>query len=141
MTKRCSHCGTEIDDNATRCYNCKEWVYDTPITVNDSKPQDFLPTALLALFLGQFGVHRFFTGSICIGVAQLLTLGGCGVWSLIDIILICFNKFRDAQGRLLANYDKNIGIVLFVIILIPLLLLFLLILGIILAISLPTILK
>lgn len=141
MTKKCQNCGAEIDDNAARCYSCKEWVYDSQITLNEAKPREFLPTALLSLFLGQFGVHRFYTGSIAIGIAQLLTMGGCGIWSLIDFILICFNKFRDAEGRMLANYDKNVGIVLFVVILIPLILILFLLLGIILAIVLPSMLK
>lgn len=137
MSKKCPHCGAEIADNATRCYVCKEWVTESLITIDESKPRDFLLTALLAWFLGGFGVHRFYTGHITYGVIQLLTGGGCGIWTVIDIILICFNKFRDSQGRLLNKYDQNIGIVLFVIMLIPLVLLLMLIIGVILALSIP----
>ncbi len=126
-TKKCPHCGAEIDENATRCYNCQHWMTEAEGVVCESKPQDFLSTALFAWFLGGFGIHRFWTGHIAIGVAQLLTLGGCGIWSIIDLILICFNKFRDAQGRELRNYDRSIGIILFVIMLIPLLILLFLI--------------
>ena len=140
MSKKCPHCGIEIDENATRCYSCKEWVTETPLASN-KKPAEFLPTVLLALFLGQFGIHRFFTGQYITGLLQLITLGGCGIWALIDIIMICFNKFRDSQGRLLAKYDKALGIVIFVLILIPVFLILLCMLGIILAISLPSILK
>ena len=43
---------------------------------------------ILAIFLGGLGVHRFYLGYIGIGVIQLLTAGGCGIWALIDIILI-----------------------------------------------------
>ncbi|GAB1429342.1 hypothetical protein MASR2M18_01730 [Ignavibacteria bacterium] len=61
--------------------------------------KDWLTTLLLAIFLGGLGVHRFYTGHIGIGVAQLLTLGGCGIWSLIDIIQIATGSFKDANGE------------------------------------------
>ncbi|WP_028453540.1 TM2 domain-containing protein [Chitinilyticum aquatile] len=65
--------------------------------------KQWLTTLLLAFFLGSLGVHRFYTGYTVIGVVQLLTLGGCGIWALIDIILIAIGKFTDAQGRPLAR--------------------------------------
>ena len=33
------------------------------------------------------------------GVAMLLTLGGCGIWSLIDLVRIATGSFLDAEGR------------------------------------------
>lgn len=39
---------------------------------------------LLWLFAGAFGGHRFYIGSKGIAIAQLLTLGGLGIWALID---------------------------------------------------------
>ena len=120
-TTNCPYCGAEIDSDAQRCYVCKKWLTDKTNVLED-KPQEFLPTLLFSYFLGVFGVHRFFTESIAIGVTQLLTFGGCGIWAYIDFILICFNKYRDGQGRLLSNYNPNIGITVFVISLIPLVL-------------------
>ena len=61
--------------------------------------RDWLITLLLAIFLGGLGVHRFYTGHILVGVIQLLTMGGCGIWAIIDIISIATDSFRDADGQ------------------------------------------
>lgn len=58
-----------------------------------------LVAGLLGLFLGVYGVHRFYLGYPGIGIAMLLTLGGCGIWSLIDAILILAGSVRDPYGR------------------------------------------
>ncbi len=63
--------------------------------------RDWLTTVLLSFFLGSLGVDRFYLGQTGLGIAKLLTVGGCGVWALIDFILIIMNKLPDAQGRLL----------------------------------------
>jgi TM2 domain-containing membrane protein YozV len=58
-----------------------------------------LVAGLLGLFLGVYGVHRFYLGYPGIGIAMLLTLGGCGIWSLIDSILVLTGSVRDPYGR------------------------------------------
>jgi TM2 domain-containing membrane protein YozV len=63
------------------------------------EPKDWLTTLLLCLFLGGLGVHRFYTGKTGSGIAQLLTLGGCGIWALVDLIMIATGKYVDAAGR------------------------------------------
>ena len=60
--------------------------------------RDWLVAVLLCFFLGGFGAHRFYTGHTGIAIAQLLTLGGCGIWSLIDFIIILTGSYRDAEG-------------------------------------------
>ena len=60
--------------------------------------KDWLTTLLLCIFLGWLGIHRFYTGHTVIGVIQLLTLGGCGIWALVDFIMILTNSYRDSNG-------------------------------------------
>ncbi len=52
---------------------------------------------ILSIFLGEFGVDRFYIGDTGIGVGKLLTVGGAGIWALIDWFLIqnaCKHKNR-----------------------------------------------
>lgn len=58
-----------------------------------------LTVALLCFFLGGLGVHRFYVGKIGSGVLQLVTLGGLGIWALIDFVMILLGKFKDASGN------------------------------------------
>lgn len=58
----------------------------------------FVPTVLLCFFLGVLGVHRFYVGKIGTGILQLITLGGLGIWALIDFIMIVVGKFTDGDG-------------------------------------------
>jgi TM2 domain-containing membrane protein YozV len=59
----------------------------------------FVPTILLCFFLGTLGVHRFYVGKIGTGIVMLITLGGFGVWTLIDFIMIVLSKFQDKKGN------------------------------------------
>lgn len=70
-----------------------------PYAVTPDTPKDWLAALLLSIFLGYLGVDRFYLGHIGLGVAKLVTGGGCGIWWLIDIILIATGSLRDAQGR------------------------------------------
>jgi TM2 domain-containing membrane protein YozV len=57
---------------------------------------------VLQLFLGTLGIGRFYTGHTGMALGQLFTCGGCGIWALIDgIMLLAGNDATDAQGRVL----------------------------------------
>lgn len=58
-----------------------------------------LVALLLCFFFGVFGAHRFYVGKIGTGVAMLLTLGGCGIWAMVDLIIILMGSFRDREGQ------------------------------------------
>ncbi|MEU0406989.1 TM2 domain-containing protein [Streptomyces griseorubiginosus] len=59
---------------------------------------------ILQLTLGGFGVGRFYLGNVGMGLAQLFTCGGLGVWSLIDgILLLTGNDHTDEHGRILRS--------------------------------------
>lgn len=54
---------------------------------------------VLAILVGVLGVHRFYLGYPMEGVLQLLTAGGCGIWTLIDIIRIITGDLQPADGE------------------------------------------
>lgn len=61
--------------------------------------REWLVTVLLSFFVGSLGVDRFYLGQIGLGVAKLLTCGGCGVWALVDLVLVLLRKMPDVDGR------------------------------------------
>jgi TM2 domain-containing membrane protein YozV len=59
----------------------------------------YVVALLLSWFFGVLGVDRFYLGHIKLGILKLLTIGGLGIWALIDFILIVTRSVRDVQGR------------------------------------------
>ena len=63
-----------------------------------------LVALLLCFFLGGLGIHRFYLGYTWQGVVQLLTAGGCGIWTLIDFIRIVTGSLKPKGG----SYSKTL---------------------------------
>lgn len=59
---------------------------------------------ILALLVGGIGIHRFYLGYTWQGIVQLLTFGGCGIWSLIDMVRIATGDLKPKAGR----YSKTL---------------------------------
>lgn len=70
--------------------------------IQDNKSQkSWVVALLLCFFLGGLGVHRFYVGKVGTGIIQLLTVGGFGIWALIDFIIILVGSFSDSEGKTL----------------------------------------
>lgn len=91
--------GTKMSDNSS--INQQPYVAPTP------PARKFTTTWLLSYFLGTLGIDRFYLGYTGLGIAKLLTFGGFGIWSLIDLILILTGQMKDAQGRGLIGYEEG----------------------------------
>ena len=61
-------------------------------------PKGFVAMLLLCIFLGSFGAHRFYVGKPVTAVLMLLTLGGLGIWVIIDLVYIAVGRFEDKNG-------------------------------------------
>ncbi|MBR4995753.1 MAG: NINE protein [Alistipes sp.] len=96
----CKECGHQISEMARVCPHCGyNPSYDDPNRSN----KDWLTAFLLCFFLGTLGVHSFYANKTAAGVIQLLTLGGCGIWALIDLIMIGVGSYRDGEGKYIKN--------------------------------------
>jgi TM2 domain-containing membrane protein YozV len=63
-----------------------------------------LAVTLFAFFLGMFGAHRWYLGKTGTAIAMLLTLGGLGVWALVDFIMAVAGQMKDKEGRLITKW-------------------------------------
>jgi len=116
----CRNCARQLADNAEYCINCgqrpllgyrycqscgQETVPGAEICVKcgvrlgRGGEKDWMVALILSILLGTFGVDRFYLGYVGLGIVKLVTFGGCGIWWLVDVILIAMNKLPDAQGN------------------------------------------
>lgn len=72
---------------------------------NNGESKSQLVALLLCIFVGVLGIHRFYLGYTGIGIIQLLTGGGLGVWTLIDLIMIITGSLGPKDG---SDYDPSL---------------------------------
>jgi hypothetical protein len=61
--------------------------------------KEWTTALILSILVGSLGVDQFYLGNVGLGIGKLLTLGGCGIWTIIDIIRIATNSVNDSEGR------------------------------------------
>jgi TM2 domain-containing membrane protein YozV len=126
-SKFCHACGVATDQLAEICVKCGARLINrsphaTGVSSSNVSSKSRLVVTLLAFFLGQLGVHRFYTGHVTTGVVQLLlTIIGCftvmfifgmflliavGIWVLVDFIMAIAGKFKDKEGKLILNWES-----------------------------------
>lgn len=73
-------------------------------------PPHFLAAFFFSLFLGVFGVDRFYLRRYPSAVFKLLTFGGFGIQAIVDLALIMNNALRDKYERPLVGYEEYKGL-------------------------------
>ncbi len=112
----CRQCGSQIGDFDAFCKNCgavqqtnQTGTTVTNVYVNgrriDASYRSRLIALLLCVFLGEFGIHRFYAGKIGTGIIWLFTWGCFGIGYIVDLIMIACGAFRDADGYLISDWN------------------------------------
>lgn len=64
---------------------------------------------ILCILLGLIGFHRFYVGKGGTAILMLLTFGGFGIWTLVDLVIIALNEFTDEDGRKIKRNKNSIA--------------------------------
>jgi TM2 domain-containing membrane protein YozV len=70
------------------------------------KQRHFLAVFFISFMWGTFGADRMYLGKWGTGILKLITLGGCGLWTIVDLILIMSGAMRDKQGREMLQFAE-----------------------------------
>ena len=106
--KFCPNCGAQTDVNAVMCVKCGVgFMPQQNFAQPGTEQKSVLVAALLAFFLGTFGVHNFYLGYTSKAVAQLLiTVISCGmgavitqIWAIVEMVLLLTGSINtDGNG-------------------------------------------
>ena len=105
----CPKCGTAVSSqqtpppNSSQYYNPNQppppyvdpnyaWNYG----ISD---KDQIVALLLCIFVGTWGIHRFYVGKVGTGILYIFTFGLFGIGWLVDLIQIACGNFKDNMGR------------------------------------------
>ena len=94
---QCLACSGIMDPKSVSCPHC-----GVPQVVSRAQGESDkrrLKVLILCLLFGVFGVHRFYVGKTASGIFQLITIGGAGIWMLVDLVIIAFGDFTDGGGN------------------------------------------
>jgi ribosomal protein L37E len=100
----CTACGKQIHESAATCPGCGAPQQTRTPAPAMAAPAGYatdkriLPAAILCFFLGVFGAHRFYVGKVGSAIAMIFTIGGLGIWMLIDFVMIVTGSFKDENG-------------------------------------------
>lgn len=83
--------------------------HEVPAAVVLPSPKNKWVALALCVFLGFFGAHRFYVGKVGTGVLYIFTVGGLGFGWIIDMVMICCNKFRDYTGAVVGLKVAELG--------------------------------
>ena len=97
--KYCQSCGRAIPLHARTCPLCGQRLDPLPVRSSPVDNRDWLIVLLLCIFAGPLGLHRFYVGKIGTGILMFLTLGGLGIWVIVDLVMIVMGRFTDSHGN------------------------------------------
>lgn len=59
--------------------------------------RSWIVALVLSILFGYVGVDRFYLGQGGVGFLKFITLGGCGIWYIIDIFMIATKSIRGVE--------------------------------------------
>lgn len=103
----CQACGAKASPLAEFCPKCGARLGAKVVAGDVSEKSRLVVTLLCVLpawFLGIAGIHRFYLGKIGTGILMLITLGGLGIWTLIDLIMVAAGIMKDKDGKVIQTW-------------------------------------
>jgi len=76
-----------------------------PVSTEAVSPKSRTVASVLCFFLGWLGIHRFYVGKTGTGILMIITLGGLGIWQLIDLIMLLCGVFKDKQNQVVKTWS------------------------------------